>query len=202
MADLAARARSRDKAQPVATRLVARLRNDFDDVAVLEARAQRYHPPVYSCADALVPNVGMNGVRKVNRSRAPRQGLHFSLGREDVDLFGIQIDLEVLQELLRIAYLLLDLEQLAHPVKIALVAVVTDPPFLVLPVGGNPFFSMPVHLLRSDLHLEGDTVFADDGGVERLIAVRPRHGNEVFDSAGHRRPRLMDDAERRIAVLD
>ena len=35
-----------------------------------------------------------------------------------------------------------------------------------------------------------------------MIAVGPRHGDEVLDAARHRRPRLMDDAQRAVAVLD
>ncbi len=41
----------------------------------------------------------------------------------------------------------------------------------------------------------------DDRRVERLIAVGPGHGDEVLEPARDRRPGLMDDPERRIAVL-
>ena len=54
---------------------------------------------------------------------------------------------------------------------------------------------------RADLHLERHAVLADHRGVQRLVAVGPRHRDEVLDAPRHRRPRLMDDAERRVAVL-
>ena len=50
---------------------------------------------------------------------------------------------------------LLVLEQLPHPAEVALVALIADPPFLVLPVRGDPFLRHPVHLHRPDLDLEG-----------------------------------------------
>ncbi len=191
-----------DERQPVAARLVPRLRHDLDDVAVLQARAQRHHAAVDARADALVADVGVDAVREVDRRRAARQRPHFALRREDVDLLRIEIDLQVLQELLRVADLLLHLEQLAHPLEVALVAVVADAAFLVLPVRGDALLRAPVHLLGADLHLEGKPVLADDRRVQRLVAVRPRHRDEVLDAAGDRRPRLVDDAERRVAVLD
>ena len=65
---------------------------------------------------------------------------------------------------------------------------------------GDAFLGDAVHVVGADLHLEGQAAVADDRGVQRLIAVRPRHGDEVLDPPGHRRPRLVDDAERRVAV--
>ena len=75
-----------------------------------------------------------------------------------------------------------------------------DPSFLVLPVRGDAFLGDPVHLGGADLHLERKPPLAHHRGVQRLVAVRPRHRDEVLDAARHRRPRLMDDPERRVAV--
>ena len=61
------------KRQPVAARLVPGLRDDLDDVAVLQAGAQRHHLAVDARADALVADVGVNHVREVDRRRAARQ---------------------------------------------------------------------------------------------------------------------------------
>ena len=75
------------------------------------------------------------------------------------------------------------LEQLPHPLEVALVALIADAPFLVLPVRGDAFLRHPVHLDRADLHLERHAVLADHRGVQRLIAVGPRHRDEVLDAA-------------------
>ena len=96
--------------------------DDLDDVAVLEARAQRHHAAVDARADALVADVGVNGVGEVDRGRAFRQHLDRAARRERVDLFGVEIDLQVRQELLRVAHFLLPLEQLAQPLEVLLVA--------------------------------------------------------------------------------
>jgi hypothetical protein len=104
-------------------------------------------------------------------------------GREDVDLFRVEVDLQVLHELLRIPDLLLHLEQLAQPLEVALVAMIADAPFLVFPVRRNAFLGAAVHLLGADLHLEREPELADDRGVQRLVAVGPRHRDEVLDAA-------------------
>ena len=66
---------------------------------------------------------------------------------------------------------------------------------------GDAFLGLLVHLVGADLHLERRSVFADDGRMQRLIAVRTRHRDEVFDPAGHRRPGLMDDPQGSVASL-
>ena len=202
MLDLVARARRHHEVEPVAARLVAGIGDDLDDVAVAQAGAQRHHLAVDAGADALVADVGVNGVREIDRRRAPRERLHLPFGREDVDLFRIQIDFEVLNELVRVADFLLHFQQLADPLEVALVAMVADAAFLVFPVRRDAFLGVAMHLVGANLHLERHPALADDRRVQRLIAVGPRHGDEVLDAAGHGRPRLMDDAERRVAVLD
>jgi hypothetical protein len=96
----------------------------------------------------------------------------------------------------------LPFQQLSQPLEVLLVSTGANPAFLVLPMRRNPFFGSPVHLLGSNLHLEGEPVLADHGRVQRLIPVRPGHGDKVFDASGHRRPGLMNSAECGIAVLD
>ena len=199
--DLAARPRGDDEVEPVSARLVAAVGHDLDDVAVAQAGAERHHLAVHARADALMADVSVNGVGEIDRRGAARKGFHLPFRREDVDLFGIQIDFQVLNELVRVANFLLHFEKLADPLEVALVALIADAPFLVFPVGRDAFFRMAVHLLGANLHFEGKPALADDRRVQRLVAVRPRHRNEVLDAARDRRPRLMDDAERCVAVL-
>ena len=199
--DLVPGAGGDDEVEPVTARLVPGLRDDLDDVAILERGAQRHHAAVHARAHALVADVGVDRVGEVDGGGAPGQRLDLALGREGVDLLGVEVDLQVLDELLRVADLLLPLEQLAQPDEVGLVARGPDPPLLVLPVRGNPLLGVQVHLLGADLHLEGEPVVADDRGVQRLVAVGPRHRDEVLDPPGHGRPGLVDDAEGRVAVL-
>ena len=141
-------------------------------------------------------------VGEVDRRRAARQRLDLALRREDVDLLRVELDPQVLQELLRVADFLLRFEQLAQPLKVLLVALGADAAFLVLPVRRDALLGDPVHLLGADLHLERQAALADDRRVQRLVAVRPRHRDEVLEPSRHRRPHLVDDAEHRVAVLD
>ena len=85
-----------------------------------------------------------------------------------------------------IADFALHLEKLAQPLEVALVAVVADAPFLVFPVRRDSFFRVPVHLLGPNLHFERHAALADDRRVQRLVAVWPRHRDEVLDAARHR----------------
>ena len=116
-------------------------REDFDDVAVAQPRAERHHLAVDPCADALVADVGVNRVGEIDRRRIARKRLDLSPRREDVDLFRIELDLQVLQELLRVAHLLLPFEQLAQPDEVLLVAASADTSFLVFPVRRDPLFA-------------------------------------------------------------
>ena len=184
--DLVARARRRGEVEPVTARPVPGLRDDFDDVAVLEARAERHDLAVHPRADALMADIGVNRVGKIDGRRAAWQRLHQTFWREGVDLLGIQLDLEVLDELLRIADFLLVFEKLAHPLEVPIVAVVADPPFLVLPVRRNPLLRPPVHFNRPYLHFEGHPVLADHRGVQRLVAVGAWHRDEILDAPRHR----------------
>ena len=68
-------------------------------------------------------------------------------------------------------------------------------------MGRDPFLGDAVHLVRPDLHLEGNALVADDRSVQRLVHVRLRHGDEVFDAAGHGSPQSMNDPQGPVAIL-
>ena len=138
--DLVARARGDDEVEPVAARLVARRGDDLDDVAVAQPGAERHHLAVDARADALMADVGVDRVGEVDRRRVARQRLDLAFRREDVDLLRVQLDLQVLQELLRIAHLLLPFEQLPQPEEVLLVAVRRRP---VLPCISSAPRSLP-----------------------------------------------------------
>jgi len=154
--DLVSCARRRDEVEPVAARLVSRLRHDLHDVAVLEPLAEGHHPPV----DAGPPRTGARrrcGWRRRSRwPSLPRQRLHLAPGGEGVHLLRIEIHLEVLQELLRVADLLLPLEQLSQPAEVLLIGLRGGAALLVLPVRGDAVLGNAVHVLGADLDLEGE----------------------------------------------
>ena len=70
----------------------------------------------------------------------------------------------------------------------------------VLPVGRDTFFGNLMHFRGPNLHLERLPA-RNNGSMQRLVHVRARHGNEVFDASGNGSPRIVNHAERSIAVL-
>src|SRR6185369_16300300 len=141
-------------------------------------------------------------VRKIDRRCTARELLHLTFRRKGVHLLRIELDLQVLNELLRIADLLLILEQLSHPLEVPLIFVIANATFLVLPMRSDAFLCHAVHLERADLYFEWHAVLADHGCVEGLVAVGAGHRNEVLDPTRHWRPGLMNDAQRPVTVLD
>src|SRR5947209_16543114 len=108
------------------------------------------------CADAAVADVGVDLVREVERGRAGLERLDLALRREDEHLVLEQVDLEALDELLRVLQLLLPVEQRLEPLDAVLGAVavaVAVARVLVDPVRGDPELRRLVNVMRADLDL-------------------------------------------------
>jgi hypothetical protein len=149
-------------------------------------------------ADRAVSDVGVNGIREVDRRRPGGQRLHLSLRREDVHLFVEDIHAERLHELARIRLLRLHVHQLLDP---SLPVVVPRPlAALVKPVGGDAELGLSVHLPCSDLQLERTALGTDDRRVQGAIAVELRHRDVVLEATRHRLPERVDEAERAVTV--
>ncbi len=65
---------------------------------------------------------------------------------------------------------------------------------------GDALFGDAVHVLGADLDFELVAAFGDERGVQRLVEVGPRHGDEVFEAAGHGTPDAVQQAEDGVAV--
>ena len=103
--------------------------------------------------------------------------------------------------LLTDVHVLLALQQLAHPLEGLLGAQLgVGHALLVLPVGGDAVLGGVVHLPGADLHLEGDALPADDGGVEGLVAVGLGGGDIVLEPAQHGVEQVVDDAQDIVAL--
>ena len=111
--DPVARPRRHDDIQPVAAWGVAGGGHHLDDVAVLQPGPNRHHATVDPRSNALVTDIGVHAVGKIDRCRAARQRLHLSLRRKRVHLVRVQVDFQVADELAGVTHLLLPLEQLA-----------------------------------------------------------------------------------------
>ncbi len=89
--------------------------HDFHAVAVAKSRAERNRLAVHARRDAVVADVGVHGVGEVDGRGPARQREDLALGREDVDLLGEEVHLDVLEEFEGVARFALDLEQRLKP---------------------------------------------------------------------------------------
>ena len=84
--------RRNNELQPISGRFLGRIRRqDFYDVAGIQYRIQRHHFIVYSGAYALVADLGMDFICKVDHGCSGGQIEHFALGRKYVNFVGYDI---------------------------------------------------------------------------------------------------------------
>ena len=143
-------------------------------------------------------------IGKVNRVRPLRQVDDITARRKDKDLIREHIELQCLEEFLRIVVFLLQTDHLAQPRHLLIVLVGradAAPRLLVLPMRGNAELGDLVHRLRANLYLKRIAV-RHDGGVQGLIAIRLWHGNVVLEPAGDRLPHRVNDPEHAVAILN
>ncbi len=58
-----------------------------------------------------------------------------------------------------------------------------------------------MHFFCADLYLEAGAFLGDHRGVQRLVQVRTRHGDEIFNAPRHRAPQVVHNAEDGVAIL-
>src|ERR1700686_3586441 len=161
---------------------------------------QRYHSSVDFGTDAGVPHFGVNAVGKIDRRGVARQDNNFAFGREGVDLFGIEIDLERGKKFVGIADIARPVDHLPQPCE-ALLVLGRDWTVFIFPVGSDAFFRHLVHFFGADLDFKRRAVLRDHRSMQRLIKIRPGHGDEILDAPRNRPPEVMDDAENGVAIL-
>ena len=198
--DLVLGPRRLDELQPVTMRHLAGSRRDLDRVAASELILERHHFAVDLGPVAVVADLGVNGVRKVDRRRALDQLLDRALGREDVDDVRIEVKLHRLHELPVVGEVLVRLEQLAQPLEGALLRIIDLALLLVRPVRRNAFLGDPVHLLRPDLKLHVLALRPGDGGVQRLVVIGLGDADVVLEAARHRPPEGMNEPHDGVAI--
>ena len=155
---------------------------------------------VHLGAHALVADVGMDAIGKIDGCRALGQFLHVAPGSENIDHVREQVALDRLHEFLGVRQVALPLQQLPEPGELLFLALADRRFFLVPPVRGNAFLGEPVHLLGPDLEFHPLSLGADDRGMERLVEVRLRNADEILEPAGHRGPERMDQTQDGVAV--
>ncbi len=64
---------------------------------------------------------------------------------------------------------------------------------------GHTFFRDAVHFLSANLQFKR-LAAVQHGGVQGLIEIRPRHGDVILESAGHRAPDMVHNAQGRVTI--
>ena len=111
----------------------------------------------------------MDGIGKVDAGGTRGQVDDIALGGKGKDLLGQQVALQVMEQVAGVLADALVFQQLADPGQALVQLIVAIQPFLVLPVSGNAILCLFIHLAGADLHLKGDALVADDGGVQALV---------------------------------
>ena len=57
-----------------------------------------------------------------------------------------------------------------------------------------------IHLAGADLHLKGDALVADDGGVQALVAVGLGGGDIILEAVGQRVVHIVDEAQGAVTL--
>ena len=118
-----------------------------------------------------VAHGGVDGVGKVDGGGPGGEVDDLRVGGKDENLVGEEVHLQTADELPGLGVLLV-LQQAADPGEGVLGAqFLVLQALLVLPVGRHAVLGHVVHLPGADLHLEGDALLTDDGGVEGLVHV-------------------------------
>src|SRR5579872_3044567 len=101
-------------------------------------------------------DVGVHAIREIDRGGAAWQRHDLALWREEVDLVGEEVALDVLEKFLRIARLGLDFEQALEPaMRLALrFREIELTARLVEPVRRDTRFGDAMHVVRAQLRFE------------------------------------------------
>ena len=132
----------------------------------LQLVVERHNLAVDLRAYCLVTYLRVYAVGEVDDGRAHGQVDRHTLGGHDYDVLGSKVGLDYADYLLDVVGGLLCLYDLTHPRETALHLVLAAYALLVLPVGGDTVFRGLVHIPRAYLHLEGDALLTEYGGVQ------------------------------------
>ena len=146
----------------------------------------------------------MHAVGEVDRRRPLRQIDHLALRRDDVERLVERRLLVMTDPVGAVGDFVLPGQQLAQPGDLLVVFVLVRPlaAFLVAPVRGDTQFGVLVHVPGADLDFQAAPVRAAHRRVQRTVVVALGIGDVVVEFPGDRRPQVVHDAERRIAVLE
>ena len=134
-------------------------------------------------------------IRKVDGRGVEGQRHHTTLRCEHEQLVLLEIRLQPLQELTRIGYLALPVDDAIEPLHL-----LWRGGILVRPVRSHAPLRALMHFSGSNLHFDGLSVGTNHRGVQRLVEVELRHGDVVLETTDHRFPVTVNDTERPVTI--
>ena len=179
-----------------------RAADNFNHITVLNRGAQRHHAPVEARAGARVADFRVNHVCKIDGSRAARQLNDFPHRRERVNILGIKIELQRVDEFARVFHFLRPFDQRPQNLQCLIVIAWPALSLLVFPVRGDAFFGDHVHLFGSNLDLEGLALWADDRRVQGLIEIVSGRRDPILEPTWYGLPTCVNYAQCAITVTD
>src|SRR5690554_1205195 len=195
-----------DEIEPGQAGAGSRSGDNFQSLATFETGRERCQVAVDTTGDAVVTDIGVYRIGKIDHCGPLRQLHDIAAGRENVDIVREQVVLDVLDELQRVTGMALHLEQTLDPLPGAGVAAfgngVIGLPSLIEPVGGNAIVGHGLHFAGADLHLDGHAVITEQGGMQALVAVGLGDGDVVLEAPRYRLVEVMDYAENTVAAID
>ena len=141
--------------------------------------------------DAVASHEGVDLEGEVEGCAPGRHGADFTLGGEDEDFRGEEVELDGVEEVHGVRLWVVEdfLDGVEPVVELCVFAYFT---LLVFPVGGEALLRYLVHALRADLHLYPLAGLRHQGDVQRLVAVGLRVVGPVAHAVGVRLVELVD----------
>jgi len=144
----------------------------------------------------------VDGVSKVNRRGTARKLKDLAFGSENINFVREQIDFYMFDKLQRVVCALAHLDKPLNPAIDPTLADLNGGGIIVLiePVRCNPVVGDLLHFLGADLNLDIH-VHAEQGGMQRLVAVRLGHRNVIFEAARQGLIEAVHSAQNAITIV-
>ena len=189
-----------DPFQPLRIRQRRRRGDDFDGLAGIQTLPQRHQFFVDARGDGVRADVGVHGVRKIQRGGIARQREDVSFRREQINLVREQIHFYIFEEFQRRRFARLRIDQAFNPFARARLRGGGGFRRLVRPVRRYAAFGDLVHVFGADLDFDRSAKRPEQHRVQRLIAVGFRDGDEIAESRIERLVQRVDRTECVIAL--
>ena len=149
-------------------------------------------------ADATRTNLRMDAERKIECGGAFGQGEQITVRRKDIDLLGVEVELEFVNELQRVFFAAFQhFPYLREPIVQVVRSVA---PFvlvvgvLITPVRGQSLFGNLVHASRPDLNFHPFARRRHHGGVQALVTISFWKADPIAQTVGVGLVKVRDDA--------